>query len=391
VSDYADEIDALYTGGDQVDAAQIPKHATRQDITVYVTAAVSEILEVPSLDENADIFSSGLDSLQTLRLGQVLQASLKSALPNLGSVFGSPQLYSRPTIAQLSRYVCDILQGNDSAPDAAVVESDSDRETRIADLIGKYTEDFGKDHAVILTGSTGSLGAYLLHELLHDLSVTKIYCLNRSDDAARRQLQSLREKGLATFDMFPRRVEFLQAQFGAAKFGIDEAKYDQMLQEVDTIIHNAWKVNFNHRVEAFENPHIEGVRRLVEFSIASEKMAHIHFISSISTIEGYSPERGPSIPEIIFDDPSPVLRQGYGESKHISERICAAASAKCGVPTSIHRVGQIGGPTTEKGMWNKQEWVPSLVATSKTIKQIPSGLGSVSVQWVPVVFSDPRY
>jgi thioester reductase-like protein len=191
--------------------------------------------------------------------------------------------------------------------------------------------------------------------------------------------------------MFPRRVEFLQAQFGAAKFGIDEAKYDQMLQEVDTIIHNAWKVNFNHRVEAFENPHIEGVRRLVEFSIASKKMAHIHFISSISTIEGYSPERGPSIPEIIFDDPSPVLRQGYGESKHVSERICAAASAKCGVPTSIHRVGQIGGPTTEKGMWNKQEWVPSLVATSKTIKQIPSGLGSVSVQWVPVVFSDPRY
>jgi nucleoside-diphosphate-sugar epimerase len=391
LNDYADEIDALYAGGDQIDAVQIPKDATRQDITAYVTAAVSEILDVPSFDENADIFSSGLDSLQTLRLGQVLQASLRSARPDLGSVFGSPQLYSRPSIAQMSGYVYDILQGNDSAPDAAVVESDSDRETRIADLIRKYTEDFGKDHAVILTGSTGSLGAYLLHELLRDLSVTKIYCLNRSDDAARRQLQSLREKGLATFDKFPRRVEFLQVQFGAEKFGIDEAKYDQMLQEVDTIIHNAWKVNFNHRVEAFENPHIEGVRRLVEFSIASEKTAHIHFISSISTIEGYSLERGPSIPEIIFNEPSSALRQGYGESKHVSERICAAASAKCGVPTSIHRVGQIGGPTTEKGMWNKQEWVPSLVATSKTIKQIPSGLGSVSVQWVPVVFSDPPY
>lgn len=385
VIDYANEIDALYAGGDQVDAAQIPKDATHQDIIAYVTAAVSEILDVPSFDENADIFSSGLDSLQTLHLGQVLQASLKSARPDLGSVFGSPQLYSRPTIAQLSGYILDILQGKDSAPDAAIMESDSDRETRIAHLIGKYTEDFGKGHAVILTGSTGSLGAYLLHELLSDLSVTKIYCLNRSNDAEPRQLQSLGEKGLRTFNKFPRRVEFLQAQFGAEKFGIDDAKYDEMLQEVDTIIHNAWKVNFNHRVEAFENPHIAGVRRLVEFSVASEKEAHIHFISSISTIEGYSPERGPSIPEIIFDDPSSALRQGYGESKHVSERICAAASAKCGVPTSIHRVGQIGGPTTEKGMWNKQEWVPSLIATSKTIKQIPNGLGSVSVQWVPVV------
>lgn len=383
VNDYADEIDALYADADQIDVAQIPKDATRSEISAYVTSALCGLLEIGEFDGKADIFASGLDSLQTLRLGQILQASLKSARPDLGPAFSSPQLYSLPTISQLTEYIYGILQGQDSAPATTVVETDSDREARIADLVGKYSEGFGQDHAVILTGSTGSLGSYLLSELLRDFSVTKIYCLNRSEDAAGRQLQSLREKGLTTLDQFPRRVEFIQAQFGAEKMGLDEAKYEEMLREVDTIIHNAWKVNFNHRVEAFEQPHIEGVRRLVEFSVSSEKTAHIHFISSISTIEGYN--KGPSIPEEIFDEPSSVLRQGYGESKHVSERICAMASAKCGVPTSIHRVGQIGGPTTELGMWNKQEWVPSLVATSKTIKQIPNSLGSVSVQWVPVV------
>ena len=110
-----------------------------------------------------------------------------------------------------------------------------------------------------------------------------------------------------------------------------------------------------HRVEAFEESHIEGIRQLVDFSIAGEKTAHNHFVSFISTIEGYSPEKGPSISEVIFDDLSVALRQGYGESKHVSERILAAASVKCGVSISIHRVGQIEGPTTEKGMWNKQE------------------------------------
>lgn len=387
-NNYTDEIEALYVDGDQADVAQIAKDATKPDIVSYISAAVSEILEVPSIDENADIFALGLDSLQTLRLGQLLQGSLKSARPDLGASFTSPQLYSLPSIAQLSDHVYNLLQGQDSAPDTALLESESDRETRIADLVSKYADDFGRNHAVILTGSTGSLGAYLLHELLRDLSVTKIYCLNRSADAEPRQLQSMREKGLVTCTKFPRRVEFLQAQFGAERLGLDETMYEEMLQDADTIIHNAWKVNFNHRVEAFENPHIEGVRRLVEFSIASEKKAHIHFISSVSTIEGYSPERGASIPEIIFNDPSSALRQGYGESKHVSERICAAASAKCGIPTSIHRVGQIGGPTTVQGMWNKQEWVPSLVATSKTIKQIPTSLGSVPVQWVPVVSVD---
>lgn len=384
-SDYTDEIKTLYESGDQADVTQLAKDASASDITAYITSVLSEILDVPTVEPNADIFALGVDSLQTLRLGQILQASLKSARPDLGAAFGSPQLYSLPTIVHLTEYVSNLLQGQESAPATGVEENDSDREARIANLVGKYSDDLGESHAVIITGSTGSLGAYLLYELLRDLSVAKIYCLNRSADAGPRQLQGMKEKGLVSYKQFPSRVEFLQAQFGSERLGLEDSKYEELLQSVDTIIHNAWKVNFNHKVEAFENPHIEGVRRLVEFSIASERNAHIHFISSISTIEGYN--QGPSIPEVIFNDPTSVLRQGYGESKHVSERICAAASAKCGVPSSIHRVGQIGGPTTKKGMWNKQEWLPSLVATSKTLKKIPSTLGSMSVQWVPVVSS----
>lgn len=386
LTDYADEIEALYGSGVQGDVVQIAKDASQPDVEAYVAATVQDILSVPSIDDKADIFALGLDSLQTLRLGQILQGALKSTRPELTSAaFNSQQLYSHPSIAQLGQYVFKLLQGEDSPPAAAVVESNSDRATRLADLVGKYSDDLGKNHAVIITGSTGSLGSYLLHELLRDSSVTKIYCLNRSADAAPRQLQSLHEKGLASFSQFPARLEFLQAKFGSERLGLEEDKYNELLSQVDTIIHNAWKVNFNHRVEAFEDPHIEGVRRLVEFSLASERKAHIHFVSSISTIEGYSPENGPSIPEVIFDDPTVALRQGYGESKHVSERILAVASAKCGIPASIHRVGQIGGPTGDKGMWNKHEWVPSLVATSKTIGKIPTSLGAVSVQWVPVV------
>ncbi|KAH8691535.1 hypothetical protein BGW36DRAFT_388500 [Talaromyces proteolyticus] len=385
INDYSDEIEALYARSVQDDAAQVSLDATPQEIAAYIEKALLDILPMSSIHSDEDIFALGLDSLQTLRLGRILHSALRTALPELpSSAFSSQLLYSHSTIAKLSDYIYTLLEGRDSPPVPAVIESTSDRSARIANLVDKYSYDLGESHCVILTGSTGSLGSYLLNELLRDSSVHKIYCLNRSADAAPRQLQSLQEKGLVTFDQFPARVEFLQAQFGEERLGLDETKYEELLHKVDTIIHNAWKVNFNHRAEAFESPHIAGVRRLVDFCIASDHTTHLHFISSISTIEGYSIERGPSIPETIFDDPSVALHQGYGESKHVSERICAGASAKCGVPTSIHRVGQIGGPTTEKGMWNKQEWLPSLVATSKTIKQIPSSLGSVSVQWVPV-------
>lgn len=387
VTDYADVIDSLYADTSQGDVAQIGKDASISDIEKYLSNTVSSLLSVPEIDNKTDIFTMGLDSLQTLRLGQILHQSLQTARPDLTSaVFSSQRLYSRPSISQLGEYVLSLLQGHDASPaaDDSWSESDSNRAERITNLVNKYADNLGESHAVILTGSTGSLGSYLLSELCNR-GVNRIYCLNRSSDAAARQLKSFHEKGLASFDKFPSHVEFLKASFGEERFGLEKTKYEELLQAVDTVIHNAWKVNFNHRVEAFEDTHIEGVRRLVDFSIASKKTAHIHFVSSVSTIQGFSSQRGPTIPEVIFEDPTVVLRQGYGESKHISERICATASAKCGIPTSIHRVGQIGGPTTEKGMWNKQEWLPSLVATSKTVGKIPTSLGSVSVQWVPVV------
>lgn len=388
LADYADIIDNIYADTDQGDVAQIGKDAPISDIEKYVSNTVSNLLSVPEIDNKADIFTMGLDSLQTLRLGQIMHQSLQTARPDLTpAAFSSQRLYTQPSIAQLGEYVLDLLQGHDSSPATTGLESESDsnRAERLAKLVNKYADNLGESYAVILTGSTGSLGSYLLSELLCDRNVTRIYCLNRSSDAASRQLKSFHEKGLASFDKFPSHVEFLQASFGTERFGLEETKYEELLQVVNTIIHNAWKVNFNHRVEAFEDTHIEGVRRLVDFSIASKKTAHIHFVSSVSTIQGFSPQKGPSIPEVIFEDPTVVLRQGYGESKHVSERLCAAASANCGIPTSIHRVGQIGGPTTEKGMWNKQEWLPSLVATSKTIGKIPTSLGSVSVNWIPVV------
>lgn len=392
LEDYADEIEALYTTDDiDEDHPQIPETASLPWIKSFISEFLQDTLSIASDNDDADIFALGIDSLQTLQLGQFLQASLKSAQPNLvASALRSQQLYSHPTLHSLASYVLELLHGESSPSTPALAETDSLRASRLAGLVSKYSDDLGDSHVVILTGSTGSLGAYLLHELLRDLSVSKIYCLNRSPDAASRQLKSMQEKGLVTYKQFPRRVEFLQAEFGSERLGLEDERYDALLEDVDTIIHNAWKVNFNHRAEAFENPHIQGIRRLVDFSIASERMAHIHFVSSISTIQGFSQNKGPSIPEVIYTDATVAARQGYGESKHVSERICAAASAKRGVPTSIHRVGQIGGPTTKMGMWNKQEWVPSLVATSKTIKQIPSSLGPVPIQWVPVVSSPTK-
>lgn len=52
---------------------------------------------------------------------------------------------------------------------------------------------------------------------------------------------------------------------------------------------------------------------------------------------------------------------GYAESKYIAELLLEAGAEKCGVPAVICRVGQLAGPVTKNaGIWNKQEWLPSV-------------------------------
>lgn len=157
-----------------------------------------------------------------------------------------------------------------------------------------------------------------------------------------------------------------------------------MLDTVGTIIHNALRVDFNITVDSYEDVHIQSVRRFIDFSLHSTHHAHFHFVSSVATIGAWKPTHGPAVPSESIEDIEVVLPQGYGESKHIGERICLTASRHSGVPITIHRVGQVAGPTMEKGLWNRQEWVPAIVATSKSLGLVSETLGSTSVDWIPV-------
>lgn len=61
----------------------------------------------------------------------------------------------------------------------------------------KYTHaSCGADTlTVVLTGSTGSLGSYLLDSLRSDRTVDKVYCLTR-DGTKERQQKAFQERGL---------------------------------------------------------------------------------------------------------------------------------------------------------------------------------------------------
>jgi nucleoside-diphosphate-sugar epimerase/acyl carrier protein len=395
IAEYMQEIENLYALEEEDNSYRFPKEATIEDVTKTIESILADLLSIDHITDESDIFALGIDSLQTLRLSRVLLGALRSVYPDIdANVISSQKIYSHPSATGLSKYIYSLLHGNMANDQPGVnEESELERRKRISALVEKYTTGLPAnevtsitqnktERVVILTGSTGSLGNYILNELLNDPQVSQVFCLNRSVDAKTRQLASFKEKGL--LDDLTSKVEFLTTDLGQQYFGLPVEKYEY-LKKADLIIHNAWKVNFNHRVESFEDTHIKGVRQLVDFSLNSPNHPHIHFISSVGTI-GVPGTAAPV--EVPFEEPDTVIRQGYSESKFISERICALASTLSGVPTTIHRVGQIAGPTTEHGLWNKQEWLPSLVATSKTLGKVPTELGNMPVDWIPVVCSN---
>ncbi|KAF3384527.1 Iterative polyketide synthase CazM [Penicillium rolfsii] len=386
--DYEQEINAIYDADSALDLDVLfPEMTDSSSIEKYVHKIVSRAFGKPFLLNNQNFHNAGLDSLMTIQIAKSMQRGLELHRPETKEGTITPQaVYTNPTVEDLARCLRGKLEGS--------VDDDIPRKEKIHRLIQKHIASLNLNRdaqlssppktpsVVVLTGSTGSLGTYLLHELIKTPTTTKVYCLNRSD-AEIRQKKSFSEKGLTALPDEWAKVEFLQASLGEPQFDLERAKYEEICNLADTVIHSSWKVDFNHSVESFE-PHIRGVCNLIDLSLQSCHKAHIHFISSVSTVGAWKKQMGSLVPEEPIDDSDVVLQQGYGESKYIGERICFEASRRCHVPTTVYRVGQIAGPTLPSGQWNRQEWVPTIIASSKTMGKIPNELGSIAVDWVPV-------
>lgn len=90
----------------------------------------------------------------------------------------------------------------------------------------------------MLTGSTGSLGSYILGDLLENPRVAHIHCLNRSADSEDRQRKYNLGRGIST-DWSTHRVTFLQSDLSQKYLGLGTEGYTTLLYNVTHIIHNA--------------------------------------------------------------------------------------------------------------------------------------------------------
>lgn len=353
---YKDDIIAAYNA---IEKRSVSNHHIFTSVYESIEWLRIQLIEVAgkNVEADDDLFKAGVDSLHVMKLAR-----------EIGGVSPSV-IYRHPTL----RLLASFLVGN--APDEGSRSESTDTLDKMASLLRLYTaalpRQVRKDRRmtvdgtevaretnmrVVLTGSTGSLGSYLLDALYHSPQVAGIVCLNRGTDSADRQRSASESRGL-TSDWDERRVLFLEADLSAPLLGLYPAVYQRLQTETTHVIHNQWPVNFHWPVACFE-PHIRGVRNLIDLCLVTRHDALLLFISSVSAVGAWS-EPSP-VPEAPVSNMA-AAAMGYGQAKLVSEQILERAVAFSGLRAATCRVGVVAGPVERpEGLWNRHEYIPAV-------------------------------
>lgn len=433
---YADEIDDLYARSERgLWTHGLPplEALDQQSLAGLLQCLYSDVLETKDeIGINDDVFVRGIDSLGIMTVTSRLKAALRQhgvGEDKLKHV-SVKSLYSSSTIGSVAQTLSNVLLGPNGAENTDVggMEATS-AGNEVLEMMKKYKVEVQKlvenapgapnghgeaedgqwkqtnDRTILLTGSTGSLGCYLLDTLLARPDVKKVICLNRGGDARARQAKALEARRLPPLRLQngqnggrgdADRVVFLQGELDKERLGLGLEDYAFVARETTTIIHNAWPVNFLMELRQFE-PQLRGLLNLMRLSLKRSggdgsgrgKPPSLLFVSSISAgmSAGGARQR---VPELVLDaatQADDLLPQGYARSKYISEQMLEtfASAAISTQPVAVLRVGQICGPRFGSGPWNKWEWFPSLVLSSRFLGVAPDDLGHIQdINWIPV-------
>ncbi|KAF7374105.1 Acetyl-CoA synthetase-like protein [Mycena sanguinolenta] len=364
IADYEDEIAEVYDAVEETATLNIPPllNWDAKSILEFVRNAIFSVLDT-DLGDDDDIFQHGCDSLQATWIRNALLRVLRNAQLDTRQDTRN-FVYDHPTIQRLADYIFALTSGG-LAEDGSVEAKSSAMQA----IVAKYAHDFPR-HAgnqgatarvVLVTGTTGELGCYMLQRLL-------------ADDRA----HALVDRGLSADLVDSPKLCLLEGDLTRNNFGVPAALYEEMQKSITHILHNAWPVDFNLALRSFE-PNIIGLRKLIDFALGSPYIEppKLVYSSSIGVFQHFTRET--SLAEATIDS-TIAAGTGYTQSKWISEEIIRKAVELTPLKALTVRVGQLcGGPN---GAWNIQEWLPSLVQSSKVIGCVADD--DRDAAWIPV-------
>jgi thioester reductase-like protein len=305
-------------------------------------------LRVPVSILQADApLSSQVDSLMAVELKTRIESDLEVAVPVAAFFDGK-------SAAELAEV---LLQ--EAAPESQVMTvAEMEAEAVLPEEIVPTGPPAwpSEPEAVLLTGATGFLGAFLVDELLAQTSA-RIYCLVRAADeeqAMRRILENGAAYGLNHWERS--RIVPVPGDLSRALLGLPEQRYAQLADGIDSIYHNGAAVKWTYPYASLQSHNVAGTREILRLSVKT-RTKPVHYVSTIGVFS--SPDyAGGIVAESEELRNSGPLHIGYAQTKWIAERLVRLAASR-GMPVSIYRPNVSADSRT--GAFNRHDHICMLI------------------------------
>jgi nucleoside-diphosphate-sugar epimerase len=361
------------------------------ELEAFIIKKFFEELGVYLESVETDIFTAGVNSLQTTRMWSMLKKELD--LGGRNGYLSQNVVFEKGNVKELAKHLYSFRTGQE--------EEDSDELWSMRQLIENYSS-FEKHHGCgvsrpkkdvivstssnrvtyashlspsqVVTGATGSLGGFILAGILKRDNVSKVWALVRASnplEARSRVLDSLTARNLSLSESEASKLIALPGDFSLPDFGLSEANIQDLLSSLTHVVHCAWAVNFNIPVRSFETQHIRGVHNLLNLCLRATlpSPAKMFFCSSLSAAGGTP--RPARISETVVENLSHAQAMGYARSKLVSEHIMRNAMKSTGMYARVLRIGQVVGDGA-RGTWNETEAVPLMIRSATTVGALPA-------------------
>ncbi|KAK4174324.1 hypothetical protein QBC36DRAFT_243638 [Triangularia setosa] len=405
---FKDEIDEAYQAIEaevsNEDGATFDLENVQDILRRLLQGVVGPSFHVETLGNHDDFFERGLDSLQSLKLARKVSSSLRRSGSKQQENLTAEFVYRHPTLNLLSSAISARFTEGDSDNTHQSGHSRADTMRALADeyiqRLDSSQPSTTSPHVILMTGSTGSLGAHVLSRLSSSPAVAKVICLVRSSRATTSgasptgdptqkdyQKQSISSTGLPPLpDSSWNKISFLNSDSKSPLSLISLAS------EVTHILHLAWPMDFQLTLPSFR-AHLDLLCNLLSLckkasSIRPDVTIRMIFASSIAAVRYFDGEG--LVPEGPVKADAPV-KMGYAEAKWVCESVMKEAAdifrSQGGKAESVTvRIGQLSGPAdTDReggGLWKTGEHMPVLVKACQRMGIWPDLEGTVS--WLPV-------
>lgn len=208
---------------------------------------------------------------------------------------------------------------------------------------------------VLLTGATGFLGAYLLHELLTHTN-WRITCLVQASSLTAgmsRVIKNMEHYGLWDV-VFHERVKVVLGNLEKNNLGLFRQDWEYLADTIDLIFHGAAVLNFIYPYQKLMVCNVLGTQQLIKLA-GYKRLKALHYISTV----GYFMSADLADEVVIHEHnelvPEDGIYGGYNQTKWLAERLVLHARSY-NIPTVVYRPSLITGES-QTGHWNHDDVV----------------------------------